>query len=58
MDIVLIIRLVIFVTFLLLVAEGIAAFIIGSRFYRLYVRKHIELEDRVTALELHEKHPD
>ena len=58
MDIILIIRLVIFVTFLLLLVEGIGAFIVGTRFYRLYVRKHLELEDRVKVLEQHEKHPE
>lgn len=51
MLILLIIRWVIFLTFILLVAEGIAAIIMSRYFYKLYIRKHLELESRVAALE-------
>jgi hypothetical protein len=57
-DFILIIRVISFLTFILLTAEGVAAIIIGRRFYALYVRKHLELEDRVKALELIEKHKE
>jgi hypothetical protein len=45
------VRLIIFITFLLLVAEGVTAIILFKRFYALYVRKHLELEKRVEVLE-------
>jgi ABC-type iron transport system FetAB permease component len=44
MDWILFIRIIIFVTFLLLLAEGIAAIIISRHLYSVYVRKHHELE--------------
>ncbi len=52
MLIITIIRIVIFATFLLLVAEGIGAVFVYRWFYALYIRKHIELQRRIKALEL------
>ena len=51
MLIILILRWVIFGTFILLLAEGIAAIYISRWFYILYIRKHLELESRVGATE-------
>ena len=44
MDWILFIRLVIFVTFLLLLVEGVVAVIYARRFYALYIRRHHEIE--------------
>lgn len=51
MLIILLIRAAIWLTFILLIAEGIAAIIWATRFSQNYVRKHRELEVRVEALE-------
>lgn len=51
MDWILIVRTVIFVTFLLLVIEGVVALAWAKRFTSLYVRAHKELEVRVETLE-------
>lgn len=51
MTIIEILRLVIFATFILLLIEGIAAVFVSRWFYKLYARKHLELQRRVTALE-------
>lgn len=51
MLIILIIRITIFVTFLLLVGEGVAAVIWARRFAVRYERRHKELEIRIDALE-------
>ncbi len=51
MTFIIILRWTIFLTFLLLVAEGVAAIVLVRWFYALYIRKHLELEARVTALE-------
>ena len=48
---IILLRIVIWLTFFLLIAEGIIAIIVTRWFYALYVRKHIELEARVMALE-------
>jgi len=60
MDFVLIVRLVIFVTFLLLLAEGIAAIFLAKRALAFYIKKHKELEiqekfseRRLTLIENH-----
>ena len=45
------IRIVIWLTFFLLIAEGIIAIIVIHWFYALYTRKHIELETRVLTIE-------
>lgn len=46
MDWTLFIRIVIFITFLLLLAEGIAAIFLARKALDVYVRKHKELELR------------
>lgn len=51
MLIIIIIRITIFVTFLLLTGEGIAAVIWATRFAARYERRHKELETRIEALE-------
>ena len=51
MDWILFIRLIIFITFLLLLTEGIAAVIIARRFVARYLAQHLELEKRVEATE-------
>jgi len=51
MLIITILRLVILLTFILLVAEGIVAIIMSRYFYKLYIRRHLELQSRVKALE-------
>ena len=48
---IILIRIVIWLTFFLLIAEGIAGIIIIRKFYALYIREHIKLADRVTAIE-------
>jgi hypothetical protein len=60
MDWILFIRIVIFVTFLLLLAEGVAAIIMSRHFYGVYIRGHREVEEdikahdrRIKALEEH-----
>jgi hypothetical protein len=54
MLIIIIIRVIIFVTFLLLVGEGIAAIIWATRFAARYERRHKELEVRIDVLERRE----
>jgi hypothetical protein len=49
--IIIIIRIVIWLTFFLLIAEGIAAIFVIRWFYRFYIREHVKLEGRVEALE-------
>lgn len=51
MLIILIIRIIIFVTFLLLLIEGVAAFYWAMRFAARYERRHKELEVRLDKLE-------
>jgi hypothetical protein len=51
MDWIIVIRIIIWLTFFLLIIEGIAGIIVISKFYRLYIREHIKLEKRVAALE-------
>lgn len=51
MDIIVLIRVVILITFLLLLVEGIAAIILARRAVRIYVRKHRDLETRVEIIE-------
>lgn len=54
------IRTAIWLTFLLLIVEGITAIIVIRKFYAFYMRRHIALEARVEAVErrlgLAEKH--
>jgi hypothetical protein len=61
MTIIVLVRLAIWLTFLLLVVEGIAAIVWATRFSKNYVLKHRELEVRVEGLErrmrLPEEHP-
>ena len=45
------IRIVIWATFFLLIAQGIGAVIWTYKFYGLYVREHRILEVRIEALE-------
>jgi len=51
MTIILILRWMIFGTFILLLAEGIIALFVSRWFYKLYVRKHLALEARIGAIE-------
>lgn len=51
MLIILLIRWAIFLTFILLVVEGIALIIILRRFFTHYERRHQALELRLTAVE-------
>jgi hypothetical protein len=51
MLIITIVRWAIFITFLVVMVEGIAGMILVPRFYVRYVAKHLELEKRVEALE-------
>ena len=48
---IILIRIIIWLTFFLLIAEGIGAIFLVRWFYALYMREHIKLADRVTALE-------
>lgn len=45
------IRWAIFLSFLLLLVEGIAAIIVYRRFVRGYLQRHAELQLRITAIE-------
>lgn len=45
------IRIVIFITFLLLLAEGIAAVFLARKALEIYIRKHKDLEIRQRSLE-------
>lgn len=51
MLIIIIIRTTIFITFLLLLVEGVAAVVWAIRFAARYERRHKELEARVEVLE-------
>lgn len=51
MLIVILVRVAIWLTFLLLTAEGIAAIVWARRFSRNYVIRHKELEVRIDSLE-------
>lgn len=51
MLIITIVRWVIFVTFLIVVAEGIAGMIFIPRFYVRYLAKHMELEAKVDSID-------
>ena len=52
MDWIFFIRLIILVTFLLILAWDIAAIVFIRRFYARYITRHRELEKRVEAAEL------
>ncbi len=51
MDIILVLRVLITLTFLILAVGGPVAIVQLRRFIRLHYRKHAELEARVTRLE-------
>lgn len=51
MLLIILIRWAIFLTFILLVIEGIALIIILRRFYGYYERRHSSLEVRIAAVE-------
>lgn len=51
MLVVMLIRWAIFLTFILLVVEGIALIFVIRRFYLYYERRHLELKVRIAAVE-------
>ena len=52
MDFITLVRIAIWLTFFLLIIEGIAALIVIRKFYAYYTRRHIEIETRVARIEL------
>ena len=52
---ILLIRIIIWLTFLLLILEAIAVLIAARWFYKFYTRKHLELITRITSLEIRNK---
>lgn len=51
MTIIILIRIIIWLTFMLMVVECVAAIILARRAVKVYVKKHRELEIRVDAIE-------
>lgn len=49
--VIILVRIVIWLTFFLLIVGEVAAIIWARKFYLYYVRKHRELEERVEAVE-------
>ena len=52
MDFITLVRIAIWLTFFLLIIEGIAAIIVIHKFYAYYIRRHAELEARIARIEL------